>query len=112
MKYKITKKEVKQNYKILGVGYCNMQYLLSYQKPIAYTAGAYGWNEDIYNIEGITISTGYNYTDSKNIKKDYELIKKYEDKARAIKLNYNLTYEQRKIKVNNLLYKLLKVMDN
>ena len=102
-KIKATKKEMKQNYKILGVGYCDLQYLLSYQKPVAYSSSRmYGWLCDYYNINGVIISTGYNYIDTKNMKDDYSLVKEYEQKARKL----NTAKE-----VNKLLFELLKKLE-
>ena len=82
MKYKTTEKEVKEGYyKIISVGYCELQSLLSYKSPEAYTCGYYGWNFDVYNINGVAIVTGYRGMPSKNSKADYNLIREYEQKA-------------------------------
>lgn len=83
-KIKTTKKEMKDNYRILGVGYCDMQHLLNYQTPIAYSSGRDGWSCDYYYIGNVVISTGYSYIDSKNMKDDYNLIKEYEEKSREL----------------------------
>lgn len=84
MKFKTTKKEVKEGYRnIIKIGYCDLQYLLYYRNPIAYTSGTYGWNADIYEIgRGSAICTGYRPFG--DIKADYELIREYDDKARAL----------------------------
>ena len=106
-KIKVTKKEMRDNYLILGAGYCNMQFLLNYQKPVAYSAGVYGWACDYYDVNGIVISTGYSYINTKNMRNDYNLINKYEKKAEKIYYDHNLKYDTKKRKSNNLLYKLL-----
>ena len=60
MKYKTTSKELKEGYyNIIATGYCELQSLLKYKNPIAYNAGHYGWNYDVYDINGIAIVTGY-----------------------------------------------------
>ena len=60
MKFKTTRKYIMENYNtVLSVGYCDLQYLLRWENPIAYTSGTYGWNADIYNIGGVAIVTGY-----------------------------------------------------
>lgn len=60
MKFKTTKKAIKSHYyTIIAVGYCDLQDLLHYENPIAYTCGVYGWNADIYDIDGVAIVTGY-----------------------------------------------------
>ena len=97
-KIKATKKEMKQNYRILGVGYCDMQYLLNYESPVAYSSGVYGWACDYYYVDGVVISTGYGYIDSKNMKDGYKLIKEYEQKARDVNT---------KEEVQKLLYELI-----
>jgi len=82
MKYKTTAKEVKNGYyKIIRAGYCELQGLLSYENPVAYCAGVYGWNFDVYDIDGVAIATGYRGMPSKNSKASYDLIREYEAKA-------------------------------
>ena len=82
MKYKTTAKVVKEGYyRIISVGYCDLQGLLSYKSPESYTCGYYGWNFDVYNIDGVAIATGYRGMPSKNSKADYKLIREYEAKA-------------------------------
>ena len=47
---------------VLGVGYCELQCLLNYESPIAYTSGKYGWDCDLYMInDRFSIVTGYRY---------------------------------------------------
>ena len=109
MKFKVTKKEMKQNYyRIIGIGYCEAQHLLYYAEPIAYSAGVNGWACDYYDIDGVLISTGYSYLDNKNTYADYEIIKEYNKKARDIILDNNLDYEQRKNQVQALLKEFIK----
>ena len=48
---------------VLGVGYCELQRLLSYESPIAYAASQYGWVCDLYLInDKYSIVTGYSYS--------------------------------------------------
>ena len=83
MKFKTTRKEINNNYyNVISIGYCNAQYLLNGKNPIAYNAGYYGWNADVYDVNGVAIVTGYRPWG--NIKPDYDTIKKYEDEARKI----------------------------
>lgn len=35
----------------LMFGYCDIYYILKYFDRIGYTAGIYGWNEDIFHID-------------------------------------------------------------
>lgn len=101
MKFKTTRKAVKENGGIiLEVGYCDLQTLLRNVDPNAYTCGVYGWNADIYDIDGLTIVTGYrpfgNY-------ENYDLVHEYEDKARKIAKDYQVDWETRSEAVNKLL---------
>lgn len=61
MKTQITKKAITSAYRnIIKVGYCDMQDALKWREPNFYTAGAYGWNSDVYVIDYDTvIVTGY-----------------------------------------------------
>lgn len=101
---KLTKKEVLNNYECYRVGYCELQHLLYYHNAIGYTAGFYGWNADIHLFNNIAIVTGYSPFGRKI---DHALARKYEEKARKIIDNYDLSYEQKKKKVNRLLEKFI-----
>ena len=47
---------------VLGVGYCELQCLLNYESPIAYTTSKYGWACDLYTInDRYSVVTGYSY---------------------------------------------------
>ena len=85
MKYKTTAKDLKSGYaKIISVGYCELQHLLNYESPIAYSKGTYGWNFDVYEVDGVAIVTGYRGMPSKNSKKhDWKLTREYDDKAQG-----------------------------
>lgn len=86
------------------VGYCDMQALLRFRDPIAYTCGVYGWNYDVYEVEGYTICTGYRGMPGRNPRN----LSEYEKKAAAILNNYALGYDEQKKKVEKLLIKFLK----
>lgn len=106
MRLKATKTQIKNNFKnIISIGYCDIQYLTYYKNPFAYSSGAYGWNCDYYEIENVCLSTGYSPI-GKDI--DYEIIRKYELKARKIVLDYNIDYKMREKKVNKLLIEFIK----
>ena len=83
MKFKTTRKQINSNFKnVISIGYCDAQYLLQGRKPIAYNAGYYGWNCDIYDINGVAIITVY--ISWGIMHPDYDVIKKYEDEAGKI----------------------------
>lgn len=101
MKYRTTKKEIRESgAAIYKIGYCDLQFLLRFNNPFAYSEGVYGWSCDYYEIDGVIISTGYNPIGRKV---DYSIIREYNEKARAINDNYNLPYEQREAEVKALL---------
>ena len=107
VKLKATKKEMREGYYyILSVGYCSMQSLLREQRPFAYSTRAEGWACDYYDIDGVLISEGYAPLASKNMKKDYEVIKEYENKALKID-ELCLPREERKAKKTALLKEML-----
>jgi hypothetical protein len=104
MKFKTTKKEIENGYnKVIAIGYCNAQYLLHYENPVAYTHGVSGWGADIYDINGIAVVTGYNPF-GKRI--PFSAIQSYEIKAQEIVLS-NEEYETKKAKVFGLLQAML-----
>ena len=103
MKFKTTAKEVKNGYyRIISIGYCGLQTLLSYESPCAYSRGVYGWNFDLYDFNGVAICTGYRMMPSKNtIKNNYELVREYEKKAEG------RTAEQKKELISEFIAKCL-----
>ncbi len=110
-KYRTTKKAMKESYdKIICVSYCNLQSLLRFQEPFAYSTRAEGWSCDYYDIDGILISTGYAPIDSKRTKSSYDICRKYDSAAYKILSDCSLSYEEQKEKVNNLLMEYIKVV--
>ena len=100
MKFKTTKKEIKDNYyRIIKAGYCELQNLLQYKNPIAYSSGVYGWACDYYEINGVLISTGYRPVGNQNVECDYKLIREYDNKA------MNKTKEERETLLNEFIAK-------
>ena len=110
MKYKATKKDIKSGYhRIIGVSYCNAQYLLKYHNPESYCAGVYGWSCDNYNIDGVCISTGYNYINSQNtLNNNYDIVQKYETQAQKIECDNRYDHKANKEKIETLLYDMIK----
>lgn len=84
MKYKTTAKAVREGYcVIIRAGYCSLQNLLKHVSPIAYSRGVYGWNFDVYEVNGVAIATGYRGMPQRNAKEDYALIREYDEKAQG-----------------------------
>ena len=101
MKLQTTKKAINNNFsEIIKIGYCDLQNLLEYSGPFAYSAGLYGWSCDYYEIGNVCISTGYQpIGESVN----FELIREYETKAEKIRYDNSLDYSERKAQISELL---------
>ena len=79
MKIKTTRKAIiAGSPRLVSVGYCDLQTLLRYRSPIAYTSGVYGWNFDVYEVHGLTICTGYRGMPGRTANN----VRKYEEAAR------------------------------
>ena len=104
MKLKTTKKQIRENAKQLyAVGYCELDSLLVYQSPFAYSSGVYGWACDYYQFDGVVISTGYSPTGESiayNLQKKYNnLAKKAHSRDEVGKLLQDFLNEITKTKV-------------
>jgi hypothetical protein len=105
MKFKTTNKELKNrvpsNY-LFKTGYCDLQHLLHYTRPIAYASGVYGWNYDVYCIDDVYITTGYRSMVGNQI--PFELVREYDEKAREIVNSWGkYEYDEKKQLINDLL---------
>ncbi len=111
MKYRTTQKAIKEGYiNKICVGYCNLQYLLGYENPVAYTARREGWAADIYDFGNTAIITGY--APFGNIRPDYDICKKYENKAEKVRYDYSLSWEEQKEKLHQLINEFIKEVIN
>lgn len=104
MKIKALKKEFK-GLNVLKVGYCKLQYLLSYKDPFAYSSGVYGWACDYYDVGGydidnVIISTGYDPL-GRPIKSS--ILEHYNDQALKVLNNVNLEHKEKTKLLDNLL---------
>lgn len=101
MKHKTTRKAViNGSVNIKCASYCDLQHLLRNHEPVAYTAGVYGWNFDIFEVYGVTICTGYRNMPGARL----EHIAEYEEKARNIwSWEDRRPYEEKKKAVEKLL---------
>lgn len=105
MKHKTTQKAIKEKFRyIIYTGYAELQSLLKHVEPIAYTAGVYGWNANIYTIDGVAIVTGYRPFG--NIRADYDICEKYESEANQI-IKSVCNYEECKTALNDLISKFI-----
>lgn len=107
MKEKITEKRVKEMYgKVIRIAYCNLQTLLRYEEPKYYTAGVYGWNADIYQVDSdVAIVTGYRPFG--NVKVDYKIQREFEEKAMKIISKFPFGNEKARKEIKELLLKFV-----
>jgi len=84
MKTHTTMKYIKAIYHsdIYQCGYGDLQFIFNNITADYYNAGVYGWNCDIYCIDGIAITTGYRNMRGATI--PHKLIEKYTKKAQNI----------------------------
>ena len=102
MSFKTTRKSIVNSTAskdLLSIGYCGLATLLKNHSPIAYTCGVYGWNFDVYNVYGKTICTGYRNMPGRKANNEAA----YEEKARAISDNYDLSWKERRDRIELLL---------
>lgn len=100
MKFKATRKDILAGYPItFSVSYCACQHLFWDLEPVAYTSGIYGWNCDIYDLNGVAIATGYRPF-GKSV--DYEIILQYESAAQLVCNDRALDFETRREKLADL----------
>lgn len=94
MKFKTTKKAIKENYNtILKIGYGNIQNLLYFENPIAYSTRAEGWACDYYEVGNVIISTGYAPIGESV---PYDLQMEYNKKAEEIRYSKDIQWEDKK----------------
>lgn len=106
MKFKTTTKAIRNGTTrndLLSLGYCELSTLLRGHDPIAYTCGTYGWNYDVYVIDGKTICTGYRGMPGRRPNN----AEQYEKQARQIMDEYARNYEERSADVEKLLHDFL-----
>lgn len=97
MKYNTTRKAIINGYhNIIQAGYCELQNLLTYHSPASYTCGVYGWNFDLYDIDGVAICTGYRNMPGKRVP---NLVRKFDNAAMSV----HGTYEERRDATEKLL---------
>lgn len=112
VKTQITQKAIRNGFKkVIAISYCRAQHLLQYQNAQYYTySNMYGWRTDVYIIsDEIAIVTGY--APFGNITPDYDLIKKYDDKAAAVYSTVS-HYEERREIINSYLNEFIKEVLN
>ena len=94
MKFKTTQKAIRANFPvIISVGYCNLQNLLQFENPVAYTTRVEGWAADIYDCGGgVAIVTGY--APFGKVRPAYDIQRKYDQQAARLE-DWREPYENR-----------------
>lgn len=104
MAFQTTEKAIRSSSaRIVSAGYCDLQFLLRHRSPVAYTRGVYGWNFDVYEIDGLTICTGYRRTIGRRANNIHE----YNERARTIWEDYKRDYDDRAAEVEKLLHEFI-----
>lgn len=84
-KYRTTKKAIREKYgakNIYSIGNCNLQFLLKYISPFAYSTRVEGWACDYYDMgKGVIFCDGY---DPIGKKIDYDMMHMFDEKAREV----------------------------
>lgn len=124
MSLELKAKQVKENYYVFSLGYCDAPHILKKSNKLGYTCGVYGWNSDVFTFNDVAVSTGYrpfhNVTDKQN-EEGKKIIMKYEKKAKkaeesfdAKKHNYNYTklYEKLETLYFKMFHELKQILIN
>lgn len=107
MKFHTTQKAIKAGYNtIIYVGYCDLETVLAYENPIAYTTRREGWAADVYDIGGVAIVTGY--APFGNVRPGYDICRKYEEQSEKIRYNYDISYDRQRDMLKSLAKKFVK----
>ena len=102
MKYRTTRADVMNGYGyVFSTGYCNLQNLFTYENPVAYTCGVYGWNADIYQFQGFAIVTGYRPF-GRSI--PHDKVREVERKAQSIKNRKRWGWEAKRDALHRLAF--------
>jgi len=104
MKMKVTKKEMRENYKILKIANCHT--LLSREDPIYYSVRVEGWACDYYIFDDVVICMGYDPIGEKIPDK---IADKFNKKARLFleKTRYTKSYNYQKTILKKWIYKMI-----
>lgn len=106
MKAKVTQKSVKVTHRaVSAVGYCGLWNLLCYETPVAYTAGVYGWNADVYTFGDVAITTGYRPF-GKQI--PFDVYYKYDVRAKEIRADSRWDADKAKPQLDALIQEFIR----
>lgn len=103
MKLKITDRELSRERYVFISGYCDLEYLLKYESPIAYACGIYGWRYDVYKVNNVYITTGYSSPRGCNMRFPNELKEEFETKLAQAREKSREEYEKELAKLSDKL---------
>ena len=87
---------------MVALGYCQAQAALDLfgtDYKIGYNAGVYGWNYDLYRINGVDIVTGYNVPYYKHSNKDIKnKLIEFENKIRTVERGLTFSEYEKNVK--------------
>ena len=92
-KFKIKLRDAKKLDPV-SISYCRMFNLLRDCQPFAYYSNSYGWRFDLYEINGVYLSTGYGAIGKNLSKETNEKIKNLDRQAWELGSSY--PYEKRR----------------
>lgn len=105
MKNFTTSPAVSRNYStVLKIPYCALQSLLSHETPVSYNRGLYGWNYDVYAVDGVAIVTGYRNMPGARVPDS--IINDVESRARVLcktSVEYESTRAALRVMINQLI---------
>lgn len=109
-KFRTTNREMMNESVCYAVGYGDLQNLFAYKNAVAYTAGTYGWNSDIYLLRGNTyVSTGYRPCGYSL--KDYWIVRALDRKASELRsYTSGLKYDEVKDEIEKLFKLFCKIV--
>ena len=100
---KITRNDINTK-NMVALAYCECQRVLdlfAYEYKIGYNAGVYGWNYDLYTINGVDVVTGYGvpYQKHSNEKIKKELIELENEVRKNFDYSKYEDYKKRFLKI-------------
>lgn len=101
--FECTRKDVKRiGYNgIVCIPCADLQDLFPKSDRIAYNAGVYGWNYDVYELNyGLALSTGYRPIG--NISAPREIVKMYNDAAKRLRNDFSYFSPEYQTGIQNL----------
>ena len=94
MKYRTTAKTIRNSGdRVIAAGYCEMYHLLYGEAASAYACGVYGWNFDVYHVDGVTICTGYRGMPGARL--GFEKVREAEKRAEKIACDRDKPHDQK-----------------